>query len=612
MAMMGGGGLGLGLGGGGMGGGHRGTLASGEYDLDHPFDWRLLGRLGRYLRPYGGRAVLSTALMVIHALANLLNPYLIGLAIDRSIARGDRAGLGVLCLVLLAVNVGMWAAQYGQVWLMSWVGQTLLYQLSRDMFIHLQSLSLTFYDRTEVGRIMSRLQSDVAVLENTLTSGLLAILGSLISLVGIVAAMVAMNAPLALLSFTVLPVMTAIALYWQRFAQRSFRRTRASVSVVNATLQEHITGVRVVQSLAREAQSTREFAAVNRTNLDSNLAASRISALILPLVEVVAAVAIALVVVAGGTMVAQGHLQVGVLVAFTLYINRFFDPIRDLSQQYNQLQRTAVATERIFELLDLPVEIRDRPGAPELPPIQGEVRFEHVGFAYTPDMPVLSDLSLHLPAGQTLAIVGPTGAGKSTIANLLLRFYDVQDGRITVDGYDVRAIAQQSLRRQVGMVLQEPFLFSGTVRHNIRIGRPEATNAEVEAAARAVGAHTTIMALEKGYETRIRERGNNLSPGQRQLISFARALLADPRILILDEATANLDGLTEQRLQQGLRRLLAGRTALVIAHRLSTIRDADIIAVLLAGQMVERGTHAELLDLGGHYARLHSMGFQQL
>jgi ATP-binding cassette subfamily B protein len=370
--------------------------------------------------------------------------------------------------------------------------------------------------------------------------------------------------------------------------------------------------VRVVQSLAREAQSTKEFTEVNRTNLSSNLEASRISALILPLVEVVAAIAISLVVVVGGTMVAQGHLQVGVLVAFTLYINRFFDPIRDLSQQYNQLQRTAVATERIFELLDMKAEIGDRPGAPDLPQVRGEVRFEHVNFAYTPGVPVLRDLSLRFPAGQTLAIVGPTGAGKSTIASLLLRFYEIQDGLITIDGHDIRAVTQRSLRRQVGMVLQEPFLFSGTVRHNIRIGRPTATDAEVEAAARAVGAHAAIMMLEHGYETLIRERGNNLSPGQRQLVSFARALLADPRILILDEATANLDGLTEYRLQQGLHQLLAGRTALVIAHRLSTIRDADTIAVLDAGQVVELGTHAELLARGGHYARLHARGFQQL
>jgi ATP-binding cassette subfamily B protein len=301
-----------------------------------------------------------------------------------------------------------------------------------------------------------------------------------------------------------------------------------------------------------------------------------------------------------------------VLVAFTLYINRFFDPIRDLSQQYNQLQRTAVAAERIFELLGTPAEIVDRPGARALPEVRGEVAFDHVRFSYVPGVPVLRDLNLCIPAGQTLAIVGPTGAGKSTIAGLLLRFYDVQEGAVTIDGIDIRDVTQRSLRRQIGMVLQEPFLFSGTIRQNILIGRPDATDAEVEEAARAVGAHAVIVALDRGYDTIVRERGANLSPGQRQLISFARALLAGPRILILDEATANLDALTEQRLQAGLHRLLAGRTALVIAHRLSTIRDADQIAVLEAGEVVELGTHDELLALGGRYERLHSMGFRRL
>lgn len=588
----------------------RNLLAGLDEDESYSFDPSLIRGFGPYIRPFRRPALASAALMVLYTAANLANPYLIGLAIDRFIARGDGTGLGLICAALLAVNVVTWQAQYWQVWTMSWAGQQMLYRLSGDMFAHLQRLSLGFYDRTEIGRVMSRLQSDVAVLETMLSSGLLSILGSLIALVGIVAIMLALNVWLALVSFAVLPVMFVIAAFWQRHAQLSFRRTRAAISIVNSTLQENISGMRVIQSLAREGRNRAEFDELNGHNRDTNLDASRISALILPLVEVVAAVAIALVVIVGGIQVSQGTLQVGVLVAFTLYINRFFDPIRDLSQQYTQLQRAGVAAERIFQILGLRVEVTDRPGAPELPPIRGTVEFRHVGFGYDPGVPVLRDLDLRIDAGQTCAIVGPTGAGKSTIAGLLQRFYDVQGGAVLIDGVDVREVTQRSLRGQIGVVLQEPFLFTGSVRDNIRYGRLAASDAEVEDAARAVGAHELIERLPEGYETAIRERGGNLSVGQRQLISFARALLADPRVLILDEATASIDTLTELLVQQGLRRLLGGRTALVIAHRLSTIKTADLIVVLQRGQIAEQGTHAELLAHGGAYAELYAMGFR--
>ena len=586
------------------------SLEGADENVSKKFDWYVIRKFGPYVARYKGWTLASVALMVLYTVLNLANPFLIGVAIDQFISHSDLRGLAITGTILIVVNVFMWQAQYWQVWTMSWAGQQILYHLSSDMFSYLQQLSLSFYDRTQIGRVMSRLQSDIDVLESMLSSGLLSMLGSLLSLVGIVAAMLALNAPLALLSFTVLPIMFVIAAFWQRFAQRSFRRTRGAISMVNATLQENISGMRVIQSLVREDRNRDEFDELNAYNRDTNLEASRVAALILPLVEVVAAIAIAITVLYGGVLVSQGTLKVGALVAFTLYINRFFDPIREISQQYSQLQRAGVAAERIFQILETPVDIKDKLGAEKLPQIHGEVEFRDVVFSYNRDIPVLHDFNLHIKAGQTVAIVGPTGAGKSTIAGLLARFYDVLQGAVLIDGHDVRDVTQHSLRSQIGVVLQEPFLFTGTIRENIRYGRLEATDEEVAEAARAVGVHDLITQLPEGYETLIRERGRNLSVGQRQLISFARALLADPRILILDEATANIDTFTELLVQQALRRLLHGRTALVIAHRLSTIKGADSIVVLQAGSIVEQGTHAELLERNGIYASLYAMGFR--
>ena len=586
------------------------SLEGADENVSKKFDWYVIRKFGPYVARYKGWTLVSVALMVLYTVLNLANPFLIGVAIDQFIGHSDLRGLAITGTILIVVNVFMWQAQYWQVWTMSWAGQQILYHLSSDMFSYLQQLSLSFYDRTQIGRVMSRLQSDIDVLESMLSSGLLSMLGSLLSLVGIVAAMLALNAPLALLSFTVLPIMFVIAAFWQRFAQRSFRRTRGAISMVNATLQENISGMRVIQSLVREDRNRDEFDELNAYNRDTNLEASRVAALILPLVEVVAAIAIAITVLYGGVLVSQGTLKVGALVAFTLYINRFFDPIREISQQYSQLQRAGVAAERIFQILETPVDIKDKLGAEKLPQIHGEVEFRDVVFSYNCDIPVLHDFNLHIKAGQTVAIVGPTGAGKSTIAGLLARFYDVLQGAVLIDGHDVRDVTQHSLRSQIGVVLQEPFLFTGTIRENILYGRLEATDEEVAEAASAVGVHDLITQLPEGYETLIRERGRNLSVGQRQLISFARALLADPRILILDEATANIDTFTELLVQQALRRLLHGRTALVIAHRLSTIKGADSIVVLQAGSIVEQGTHAELLERNGIYASLYAMGFR--
>jgi ATP-binding cassette subfamily B protein len=586
------------------------SLARADEDFTGSMNWAIVRRFWPYLKLYRGTTLLSLVCMLLYTAFNLANPFLIGVAIDNFIQRGNLGGLTAISIALLLVNVAMWQAQYWQVWTMSWAGEQMLYHLAGDMFVHLQRLSLSFYDHTQVGRVMSRLQSDIDVLDSMLSSGLLSMLSSVIALVGIVGVMIAMNPGLALLTFTVLPLMFGIAAVWQRYAQRSFRRTRAAISLVNATLQENLSGMRVIQSMAREDLNSVEFDQLNAYNRDTNLQASRIAALVLPLVEVVAALAIALAVVYGGMLVSRGALQIGVLVAFTLYINRFFDPIRDLSQQYTQLQRAGVGAERIFNIMDMPIQIQDRADALTLPPVRGEVEFRDVVFGYTSDRMVLHGLNLHILPGQTIAIVGPTGAGKSTIAGLISRFYDVTGGAVLIDGYDVREVTQRSLRAQIGVVLQEPFLFTGTIRENIRYGRLDATDEEVEEAARVIGVHEVIQRLPQGYESEIRERGRNLSVGQRQLIAFARALLADPRILILDEATANIDTFTELLVQEGLQRLLAGRTALVIAHRLSTIKGADRIVVLDDGRILEEGTHQELLRREGAYASLYAMGFR--
>ncbi len=587
------------------------SLASDDEDIYSKFDWKLISRFGPYLARYRAASIASVVLMLIYTGLNVSYPFLIGVTIDKFISHNDLGGLAIAGAGLVVLNIAMWLAQYWQVWSMSWVGEQVLYHLSADMFAHLQRLSLSFYDRTQIGRVMSRLQSDVDVLEGLLSSGLLSIMSSVLALGGIIIAMLAMNVSLALLAFTVLPIMIGIAALWQKHAQRSFRVTRAAISLVNATLQENISGMRVIQSMVREDRNRAEFDDLNAYNRDTNLTASKIAALVLPLVEVVAALAIVITLFYGSVLISHGSLSVGVLVAFILYINRFFDPIRDLSQQYTQVQRSGVAAERIFHILSIPVEITDRPDAKTLPQIKGDVEFRSVVFGYKPEVPVLQGLNLSIKAGQTAAIVGHTGAGKSTIASLISRFYDVQQGAVLIDGYDVREVTQSSLRSQIGIVLQEPFLFTGTIRDNIRYGRLEATDEEVEEAARVIGVHDIIIQLPQGYETPIRERGRNLSVGQRQLISFARALLADPRILILDEATANIDTFTEVLVQQGLQRLLHGRTALVIAHRLSTIKNADTIIVLQNGRIIEQGSHQELLERDGAYATLYAMGFRQ-
>ena len=599
----------------GGGGGWHGHGGLDDEETGQIYNHAVIKRLFPYLRPSLGLLLVAVGLMLMYAGTVVAIPRIIVWAIDGPIKERELGGwfpptginrAGAIFLVVVVINV---IGNYGYLRLMGKVSQRVLYKIRTDMFDHLQVLSVSFFDRNEVGRVMSRVQNDVNQLQQFIpmvSQGL----GDILSLVGIVVVMMTLNWSLALVTFTVIPILLGIMLVWQIRARRAFLAVRRAISVVNSQLQQNISGVRVVQSLNREEQNMEQFEEVNRDHLQANLRAASLSAMLMPTVELLTAVALILVILVGGNMVLQGEMQVGVLVGFALYIQRFFDPIRALTMQYSMLQRAMTSGTRIFELLDVKPEVVDQPGALELPPLRGEIQYDGVWFEYTPGTPVLKNVDLHIKPGQTVALVGRTGAGKSTMVALLSRFYDVTGGRLLVDGHDLREVKRSSLAGQMSMVLQEPFLFSATVADNIRYRCRDATDQQVVDAATAVGAHDFIMRMESGYETLLQERGNNLSIGQRQLISFARAILADPRILILDEATANVDTFTEVAIQRALQTILEGRTALVIAHRLSTIQNADLIVVMEGGQIAETGTHAELLERGGRYARLYSLNFQ--
>ncbi|MSQ14419.1 MAG: ABC transporter ATP-binding protein [Dehalococcoidia bacterium] len=601
-------------GGGGPGGIMRTGLASAldsnlDEELGKAYDHAVVTRLIGYLGPYKKRMLLALLCTLVYSITNSAGPRLIGLSIDHFISRGDPSGLDGIVAVFVANSLLAVFGQYGQSTTLSYVGQAVLHTLRTQMFDHIQQLSLGFFDRNEVGKLMSRVQNDVLALQELLTSGFLNVFQDIISLVLVVYFLFSMNLRLSLITLSVVPFLIVFLWLWQHMTRNAFMRVRHAISVVNAGLQENISGVRVIQSLSREKKNSEIFDNVNEAHLNANLRAGRLSAAVQPAFELMVAVATALVVTYGGYQALTGNLAVGELVAFTLYIQRFFEPIRELTMQYTQFQRAMVGGVRIFEVLDTAIEVADKPNAVELPPIKGNVKFEHVSFNYVDGIDVLKDISIDVRAGDTVAFVGQTGAGKSTMISLINRFYDVDQGAITIDGYDVRDVTQKSLRSQTGMVLQDPFLFTGAVRDNIRYGRLDATDEEVVEAAKTVGAHEFIVRLDLGYDTLLQERGGNLSVGQRQLISFARAVLADPKILILDEATANVDTQAEVLIQQALKRMLEGRTSFIIAHRLSTIRDADRIIVLEYGKIVEQGTHQELLDAGGIYSKLYTSSY---
>ncbi len=590
----------------GPGGFHGGP--GGHFDSDEVlgkvYDSRVIGKLPKYLAPVKKWIGIGAGGMLVRTLATLAGPYLVGMATD-SIIGGQLGQAGIVVIFYVLVSLLTWGGQYLENVYLAYAGQAIIYRMRTEMFDHLQRLSLSFFDTHKVGKLMSRVQNDVSQIQELVTQGVLTLITSFLTLVGIAIIMITMNPRLALITLAVIPFMILVTIIWQKYARQAFIRVRRAIATVNSQLQEDMSGVRVIQSLSREEENMEQFDQVNRAHLDANVTAVKFEALMMPMVNFFTGISFAIVIIYGGYQVLDGMMSAGVLISFLLYVQRFFDPVLELSMQYTELQRAMASGARIFELLEVEPEIKDKPDALELPPVKGEIAFRDMSFAYEPGKNVLHNINLTIKPGETVAIVGQTGSGKSSLVSLTARFYEVEKGSVTVDGHDVRSVTQQSLRKQIGIVPQDPILFSGTIEENIKFGRLNATRDQVIEVAKMVGAHSFINRLDKGYETMVGQRGLNLSAGQRQLICLARAILANPRILILDEATSNVDTNTERIMQRALRKLTKGRTCLTIAHRLSTVTKADRIIVLDQGRIVEQGSHKELLAKEGLYHKMY-------
>jgi len=590
---------------------HMRRLAEADDDYQRTIpDWVLFKRMMSYILAHRRESTLLLLAIIGSTIINLLPPYMYSVAIDTYIIGLDTRGLLLISVGFVAVYAVVFVTQFGQRYLVDWLGSNLEYGVRMDIFRHLQALGLDFYAKREVGSVVSRATNDVEKITELISSGVANVVADMLTLTGIVAIMLYMNWRLSLITFSVIPVMVVFLYFWSRRVRTVYRETRKTIASVSAKMEESVSGMKEIQSYNREGQTREEFQQINRSNMEANVQAGQIMSAFWPAVQVFTAVGNFLVLWFGGAAVMMGELSVGVLFGFMSYMSRFFMPIQDLSAFWNETQSALAAAERVFGIMDTPITVTDSPDAVKLPRIEGRIAYEDLTFGYEPGQTVLNKINLVIEPNSTVALVGPTGVGKTTMINLLYRFYDPDEGRITVDRYDLQRVKLASLRRQMAVVLQDNFLFSASIMENIRYGRLDASDEEIIEVSKAVGAHEFIEKLPEGYETDVRERGGRLSVGQRQLISLARALLADPRILIMDEATSSIDAYTELIIQRAMEKVLRDRTSIIIAHRLSTVRNADRITVLDEGRIAETGTHAELIEMGGLYKHLYEMQFK--